>query len=410
MNKLSFKVLISTPLNNVTGYGLDGIGVINAFIHLGADVYIDVSCVRAPIPPQIAVLLTKPIPSEVDLLISHRCPQELSLITQNGAITNATVSIAWSMWEWTSLDIVDVITETNCEHQSRLQNTLATSLSRFDALLAYDNVSYSALSPYHKNTQVLQGGFSPAQWRPVERDWSKPLQFAMCGMLTATRKQPWLAIEAFNSLQEEGYLEGSTLELHTLAPGLHPGMMEHYPNIKISYEIWSQKRLAAFYASKHVLLAPSRGEGKNLAAMEMATTGGVVVATNAGGHAMWLSSQFGYPLDYKWVAEPNLPKCKSAQVSVEHLRQTMLHIDANRAEAAQRGQLAAQIVPQMCAWDRVVERLIDKLPALVPGHGGGSGRGDYVRNLALMCRQEPDSLIESEGFQRSVFDQVMGGV
>lgn len=102
------KVLLSGPLNTQTGYGTDLVELSRALLRWGVDLYIHPSGVHPPLPRDVLAVLSKPIPSHVDLLISHRCPQELAFSPESaGLYATATISAAWTMWEW----CVDASTE-----------------------------------------------------------------------------------------------------------------------------------------------------------------------------------------------------------------------------------------------------------------------------------------------------------
>ena len=164
---------------------------------------------------------------------------------------------------------------------------------------------------------------------------------------------------------------GAELHLKTNIQGLPPQMEQWTPKLKIHFATWPRDLLMEFYAGCHVLLAPSRGEGKNLPALEFQTSGGAVIATDWGGHTEWLSDQFAYPLKCDVLPiELEMPNCKSARASVDHLAELMMHVYRNRAEVKQKAELAARTIPAMCSWDAVVQRLFDLLEREFPEAGG----------------------------------------
>jgi hypothetical protein len=69
---------------------------------------------------------------------------------------------------------------------------------------------------------------------------------------------------------------------------------------------------------------------------------------------------------------------------VEHLKQAIWHIYTHRAEARQKGALAARIIPQMCDWSVVVENLFRRIGNQV------AGPGPEVAAQAFACRREPE--------------------
>lgn len=377
------KVLLSCPVNSQTGYGTDGIELAQAFMSWGADVYLHASGVHPPLPADVAALLTKPIPEHVDLLISHRCPQELALSPESaGLYSAATVALAWSMWEWDSLANVDEINGANCEHAFRVTDNLARALTSFDAVLAYDEVSKQALAPYHARVDILQGGVTPLA--PMARDWAaSPFRFLMLGALS-NRKNPFAAVTAFKKLRDAGELADAQLVLKTTYPGLHPSMEQWCPGLKIIGDVWPVAQIHELYRQSHVLLAPSWGEGKNRPAIEFATSGGAVAATCLGGHAQWMGSDWSWALRYGLVETS--PGARAAVVDPDHLAETMLALYTDRSETARRAATAARVLPGMVSWEKVLERLQEKLRTVA------GGRGEEVSTLMRACRRPAESI------------------
>lgn len=342
------KILLKAPLGSYGGYSNDGLGLALALRQAGCDVYLEPSSVQPPLPQDVADLLTKRLESPFDLLIHHVDPTQLGISA--GARKASTVTVAHLMWEYTTLE--------NCPGRSSLRKRLRD----YDLVVGYDTVSTGALAPYvTTNAATVQGGYWPRFWQPRPRDWNGPLKFCMVGQL-GPRKDPFVAIDAFKELRAEQ--PGLEIELHlkTNTPGLHSRLMDVVPGLKIYYEVWPEEVLRDFYYRMHVLLAPSRGEGKNLPALEMLSTGGTVIATNFGGHTGWLSSTIGYPLNYQ--LEPvskTQPNCLWAKADKEHLKQLMLYAYHNRQELARKGEIAADLIPAMCEWPKVVDRLMERV-------------------------------------------------
>lgn len=382
------KVLVNGAANDVTGYGNDTLGLCSALMKWGCDVYLQPSNVHPPLPPQIAALLTKPLPVHVDLALTHRCPQELASPRSFAPRSVATVSLAWSMWEWESLENVDRASTTNCEHSLRVTDVLSRELSVYDSLLAYDNVSYSALSPYHVSTHILQGGIEiPAV---QARDWfGSPFRFLMLGALHA-RKNPIAAALAFKELKAAGEIPDAELILKTVSAGLPKALEEWCPGIRVVAEVWPPSDLDSLMGMCQVLLAPSRGEGKNIPALRFAASGGAVAATKVGGHEMWLSEQIGFLLDYEWRDSID---GRGAEVDPSHLAEVMLRLYRDRGETRRRAEMAARVLPAMVSWDRVVQRLCDGLE----GYAGPRGAEVQARMRAARREEPPPGALEQAG-------------
>lgn len=347
------KVLLKAPVNPHSGYGQDGIGIALALRRAGCDVYLDPLYVQAPLPMDIAELFTKRLRPPFDLYIHHVDPGQLGM--SDGARVNAAITVGWTMWEYTSLD--------NCHGKSKLRK----AFKPYDVVVGYDGVSTQALEPYvSTNSATVQGGYWPESWPHYpHRNWHEPtLRFCMVGAL-GPRKDPFVAIDAFRELREEHPEMDIELSVKTVSPGLHSKMQDWIPGLRIFYEVWDEQTMRDFYAQHHVLIAPSRGEGKNMPALEMLSTGGTVMATNWGGHTQWLSPALGYGINY--ALEPltkSQPDCLWAKADKDHLKQLMLHAYHHRDELARKGDTGANLIPAMCSWPKAVDRLMDVVGAL----------------------------------------------
>ena len=383
------KVLLKSPFSKFSGYGNDGYSLAEALDQWGCDVYLQPTWLDTPVPRSLLPLLAKELLAPFDLLINHWDPGNLFITPE--ARQCARVAVAWTMWEFAGgpgkdgKGVSGLVP--HCENRSKLRGRLRW----YDLVLGYDPVSLEALEPYipasvHRG--VLQGGYPAAEWKKTERDWfGERFGFIMHGALN-DRKCPWTTIQAFQQLKfEKGReFEGATLALHTNTPGkLFPELNEPFRNTKIRVFIdaFDKPTLDDFYASAHCLLAPSRGEGKNLPALEFQSTGGVVAATNFGGHAQWLNGDYAYPLDYTLAPtfEDKPWAAHDARVSVEHLKDVIWHIYTHRGEAREKGELASQVIPRMCDWPVVVENLFRRIGDQV------TGPGPEVAAQAFACRR-----------------------
>jgi glycosyltransferase involved in cell wall biosynthesis len=226
----------------------------------------------------------------------------------------------------------------------------------------------------------------------VERSWRPPIRFLVAGHLS-DRKNPGAALEAFSALLEEHGPGRFDSELHLkvldranpflnrpgrphenalLLESMHPFAQElarivhGRKRVFLHAGTWSTAALRRLYTRMHCLLAPSRGEGKNLMALEFMATGGTVIATDFGGHSVWLDESYSYPLRYRLrpaVWSPSIPDAQEAEPDVEHLKQLMWRVFEDPQEARAKGQLASAVIPSKCDWDLVLGRLLDTLGA-----------------------------------------------
>lgn len=346
------RILVKTPLSPHSGYGQDGIGIVRALLSTGHDIFLEPMHVAPPLPADIAQLLTRRLEAPFDLLIHHTDPGQLGISEVTRQVVRTTV--AWTMWENSSLASL------------RGRSTLRRRLRDYDLVLGYDVVTTEAFRPYISTSQLrtLQGGFWPEEWKPVERDWfGDVFRFMMHGQLHE-RKDPFVAIQAFQELKTEvpDEFANAELHLHTTIPGLHSAMEECIPGLHIYYELWTADVLREFYAKQHVLLAPSRGEGKHLPSLEFQATGGAVIATYWGGFTGWLDPSFAYPLSYTLAPiDGRHPQCFQARADKDDLKRLMLHVYRNRAEVKAKGELASRIIPASMHWDAVIARLFDQI-------------------------------------------------
>lgn len=379
------KVLVKGPASQYTGYGSDTLGLVKALLNYGADVYLQPTHVDPPLPPEIAGLLTRTLEAPFDLCIHHTDPGQLELTESSRRAS--VVNVAWTMWEYSSLDNL------------KSRRSLSKNLSQYDLVLGYDQISEGALAPYVERAQKvrksahpvlssLQGGYWSSLWKPVERDWTSPrFGFIMLGQLH-DRKDPFLAFQAFQELKQEYPVEfePATLSMKTNIKSLHPAMEIVVPKFRIFYDVWPMSTIKEFYAANHVLLAPSRGEGKNLPALEFMSTGGAVIATNWGGMSSWMSPQYAYPLEYTLrPIDGGHPECMQARASKDHLKALMLHAFRNRAEVKHKAEVASNVIPMSMDWSVVVQQLLRKVKDKIPG------AGEKVYNKAMMCKPREET-------------------
>jgi hypothetical protein len=362
------KVLVKSPFSQYSGYGMDGFSLVRALAEWGCDVYPQPTWLDVPVPADLLPLFGRELVAPFDLTINHWDPEHLQLADYARRATR--VAVAWTMWEFAGGPGRDGKGVSGMVPHGKGRSTMARRLKWFDLVLGYDQVSIEALSPYIPRRVargILQGGYESRMWKPAQRDWhSDRFCFLMHGALNA-RKAPWTAIQAFSELKfEQPGFAGARLAIHSSAPGeIFPEMNRVLGDkgVRVWVDSFSKAELDDFYAAGHCLLAPSRGEGKNLPALEFMTTGGVVAATSFGGHTQWLNADYAYPLDY--TLGPTIPSCpwgaQDAKVSIGTMKDTIWHIYTHRDEARRKAELAQQMIPKLCDWEVVVENLFRRI-------------------------------------------------
>jgi glycosyltransferase involved in cell wall biosynthesis len=360
--------------------------MIRALKNWGCDVYVQPTWVDAPIPKDVLPLFGKPLTPPFDLTINHWDPGNLDLGMAPRKATR--LAVAWTMWEFMAGPAGPTSALRSFGHSGT--KTLRDRLQWYDLVLGYDPVSIQALAPYCPKSAgrgILQGGYESKDWPAVERDWfGEKFVFLMHGALNA-RKQPWLAIQAFNELKaEQPEFEPAVLAVHNTVGGIPQEIEKAIPGLRIYQDAFDNETLQRFYQAGHVLLSPSLGEGKNLPALEMLSTGGTVIATNVGGHTMWIRDDIAYALDYTLTPVfPDKPRgAQGAAVSVQDLKDAMWAAFSDRGAAKARGDLGAKLIPQMCDWSVVVEGLFRRCNDLVPHNG------EMIYEMAQECHRAPD--------------------
>lgn len=349
------RVLLKTPFNPGTGYGKDGIFIAQNLDQMGLDLHLEPKYVGLPLPKDIVHLFAKERPTGFEIAINHEYPGELAFPEQMHLHANKTVG--WTMYEFTSFGDDNEMTE-------KLQERLAN----FDLVLAYDSVSQQSLSEYMDDPnrlKVLQGGYDADFWRWDDewepRDWDGTFRFCMNGTMNQ-RKNPWAALYAFKQLKDE-YGDAFDAELHMKTTSMvFPPILEDWcPGLKIHYANWAAEDLRVFYSKMNCLLAPSWGEGKNLPALEAQTLGTPVIVSAFGGHMQWADNDWCYLVE--GPIEEHKPKMGSMRISPETLAEKMWHVYNNRSEAKLKGEKASKIIPRMCDWHAIIERLLHMIDA-----------------------------------------------
>lgn len=376
------KILVRTALSPYSGYGRDGLEMITAMERAGLDVYLQPVHVDPPLPQNVADLLMKELKAPFDITYVHQDPGAFDISDDARRATR--VAVLSTMWEYSTMD--------NLTPVFRKRN-LGKRMKNFDLVLGYDDVTTDCFREYvpkrgkQPKLATLQGGFEPRNWPYVERDWfSEKFHFFMLGQLSS-RKEPFATIQAFHELKLEGKIPNAHLHMKNNIRTLHPAIMEMCPDIHIYYETWSTEKIRSFYSQMHMILAPSRGEGKNLPCLEFQSTGGVAAATNWGGMTNWLHPDCSFPLDY--VLRPAVgeryPDCLNARVEKEFLKKTMEYAYNNRGELERKGKIASDYIAQTCSWDSVIQNLLKKVRDVSPD--GADVYGKY--QFSQLKNKEP---------------------
>lgn len=343
------RILLRAIASTYTGYGNDGIGLATALAGLGFDITFVPDEIMPPLPSSVTNLLQGNTKGKFDLLIHHTDP---NLLESN--YLEADISLGWSMWEKTGFSPEDYTVDCSPGFRERWQH--------FDGLIVYSDVSYRAFArvspvPLFK----LQGGFDPSMWPYQERDWNGRMSFFLAGFVT-DRKGADLAAQAFSILKSIRDDFDATLTIKTTRKVLSDSELSLHPDIHIVEDAVTQSSLLKAYQNHHVLLAPSRGEGKNLAALEFGATGGAVIASRWSGHEEWMRDDLCFPVGGETKKIDSLSY--AFEPSVEDLICQMEYVYDHREEAEARGRKASQVLPRDHSWEARIARLPDILDQL----------------------------------------------
>jgi glycosyltransferase involved in cell wall biosynthesis len=143
------------------------------------------------------------------------------------------------------------------------------------------------------------------------------------------------------------------------------------PIVALGEEL-DDRALAALYRRCDALVLPYRGEGFGMPLIEAMACGKPVVTTAAGPAPEFCSEECAYllPATEIPVTEPPPPLGEFTgewtwfEPDVNALAETLRSIYENRAEAAQKGQRAAELVLQTHSWARVTQLYLERVAQL----------------------------------------------
>ncbi len=316
------RVLLRADLDS---FGGDAIGLITALAKRGAELHLEPTHVTVPLPADIALLLTRPRPSGYDLILHHVTAEHLGVREDP-----ATLSVAW-------------VSGTAAADPARLTG--------YDLIVGYDADTTATLGETDTPLVTVHGGYAARDWQPLPREWNDDdFAFAVIGQAHSG------VVNAFAQLRETHpeLMDGVDLTVHTLEPASGTVPRVNYISGDLDEDAWQD-----LYADHHVLICPPRSKDPH--ALQFLSTGGTVIASRSGGAQQWLSSAVGYPV--LWDMRSIQPGHRDAFMD------TVLHILNNRSEAKLRAEAASRLIPEMCGWDVVIDRLLMLIAEAVPGRG-----------------------------------------
>jgi hypothetical protein len=344
------QILLTSPFGHGSGYGADGVALAQLLEQRGAHVHLDPTAVNVPLPMDVAKMLARPRPDRFDLMLSHLDIGALKMgahVPDSGRVNR---TLAWTMWEFGGVGGEE------CEPRLR------ENLVGFDSFLGYTQTTVDSIKPYladNVQTGVIMGGYDADLWKPNPeldpvRDWDRTFKF---GMVVTNQRKNWpIALAAFLALKYELRNEFDA-ELHIKSNGLFVPPVIHDPSmgVHVHHEGWTHTKMRAFYAQLNCLVCPSWGEGKSLPPMEAGTLGCPSILSKCPGHVDWASESIAFMVGGE--TRQRVPGQTAFYVDGQELEALMLRVYSERFETRMRGEAAAQVIPQMCDWSRVMERL-----------------------------------------------------
>lgn len=154
----------------------------------------------------------------------------------------------------------------------------------------------------------------------------------------------------------------------------------------------TQGQLAGLYTACNCLVAPYRGEGFCLPALEAMSCGIPVIVPKGGPTDDFVSDEVGYVLPARKVeTNPIGDLCGPAtwnEVDIADVRRSMRAVFENRHEAQQCGARAAKFVRDNFTWKLTAQMMLDRARNLVHPHGD-SNRTSEVAPYAAGDRKKP---------------------
>lgn len=355
------RLVLRAGFDRYSGYGNDAVDLAVNLAKAGVDVVPWPLSLLPGLPAAFTRLLEKDPRGPKDVVLTFAPPYD---VKPWEVARGATKLVGYSMWERTPIRPADLAAHdwpadvaAGGRAWEGLDLMVVTCPMNVEAFRGVDT---------EVPIQVVPCGIEPGDWPepPHRRDRDRPLQFLMVGMLNG-RKDPFALLDVWRDLKATVPGFDARLHLHTLAPGLHPALVDTYgPDLTLSQRPLDRDGMVGMYHAADVMISVSRGEGNNKPAMEFMATGGTVMATDWGGHQNWLHRDVAYPLPgtLHQVDDPALD-AQEFRVDPDALRATILHAWQHRDEVARKQALAGAWIRQTHAWPVVVDRLIRHLEA-----------------------------------------------
>lgn len=355
------KILTRGIASRYSGYGNDWIDMTLALTEAGADVVPWPTHIDPGLPVRFTNLLTKSWQERFDVTLSYVPALDLQPDSHCG---RAPKTVGYTMWERESFTREDMKSWTD-DRTDRWWSQRDNGKRGFDAMwvTCADNIpAFQNMDKGLGDMRVICTGINGDDFPEAPRDRSGPIRFGMCGLLGG-RKDPANVLKVWQEIYNEVPGFDGLLDLRTLAPGLHPGIMDVFPGVMIYDRPWERRRLVEWYQTVDVLISISRGEGVDKPAQEAMATGATCILSDWGGHR-----EFGHP--EITFSLPGVMKeiyggngARDFRIDPEDLKRQIVWCWENRGEVNEHGKRAASYIRSAFGWDKVADRILRGLEA-----------------------------------------------
>jgi len=154
--------------------------------------------------------------------------------------------------------------------------------------------------------------------------------------------------------------------------------LPHFPKMFLVVENMSREKMLALHKRGDAFLLLQRSEGWGLPHFEAAACGKPVITTGYGGQVEFLKEDNSYLLDYSLCPVGGMnwsPYYQGdqywAEPDMKQAIETMRHVYNNRDEAREKGERARQYVSDHFTWDKIGDKVIERLKRIDQGDTNG---------------------------------------
>lgn len=300
----------------------------------------------------------------VDLFNSIDVPDDVrtqhkgSLPEMLGTRKGKTNVVAWvstpghaSGWFEGQYPVISTMFETD-----RLPEAYREHLHEFELIVVPSVQNLELFSQFHNNVQLAYLGVDPAEWHYVKRRPPEDqFRFLIAG--TGLRKGQQMAVDAFRKVFKTWPKDGPVPTLVMKSP---KGGDFYADRVEMVSGYLTDEDERALYASCHVNLAPTRGEGFGLQPLQAMAQGMPTILTDAHGQASF--AHLGYGLSAKKEKAAYFIYGEAGDwwlPDFDELCDYMEFCYTNWELAEQKGIEAAAAVARDFTWDHTATAFLD---------------------------------------------------